>query len=76
MVFDMAASILTTLTTAVTSLLQGVGVGIKDLFDDLFLNAAGDALSNLGIWVVVLFGIAIGLGAVAWVSTLIRGRQR
>lgn len=63
------------IVTMVTDLLQGLGTGIGSLFTSLFLNAEGTALSAMGSWVVALLGISIGLGAVAWVSTLIRNRN-
>lgn len=71
----MVQEILETITNTVTGLLQGLGIGIVSLFEDLFTNGSG-GLSTLAIWVMVLLGVAIALGAVAWVSTLIRGRQR
>lgn len=71
----MVTSIISTITETVTGLLEGIGVGIVKLFNDLFVTTEG-ALSNLGLWVIVLLGVSIALGAVAWVSTLIRGKQR
>lgn len=71
----MVQEILETIVETVTGLLEGLGVGIVSLFEDLFTNGEG-GLSTLAIWVMVLLGVAIALGAVAWVSTLIRGRQR
>lgn len=71
----MVQEILETITSTVTGLLQGLGTGIVSFFEDLFTDGAG-GLSTLAIWVMVLLGVAIALGAVAWVSTLIRGRQR
>ncbi|MEM0173547.1 MAG: hypothetical protein QXI16_03460 [Sulfolobaceae archaeon] len=56
-------------------MLTGLGTGIGTLFTTLFLNADSTGLSAMGAWVVALLGISIGLGAVAWVSTLIRNRQ-
>lgn len=71
----MVADIIGALVETVQGLLQGLGVGIVSLFNDLFTTADG-GISNLALWVIVLLGVAIGLGAVAWVSTLIRGKQR
>lgn len=69
------AEIASVIVTMVTDLLGGLGSGIGTLFTTLFLNTEGTALSAMGAWVVALLGISIGLGAVAWVSTLIRNRQ-
>lgn len=71
----MVEEILQTVTQTITGLLQGVGQGIVTLFEDLFTNGEG-GLSSLAIWVMVLLGVSIALGAIAWVSTLIRGKQR
>lgn len=71
----MVTSIISTITETVSGLLEGIGEGIVKLFNDLFVTTEG-ALSNLGLWVIVLLGVSIALGAVAWVSTLIRGKQR
>lgn len=70
----MVTEIIGTITAMVTGLLQGLGTGIVDFFEALFLD--GEAVSSLGIWIIALLGLAVALGAVAWVSTLIRGRQR
>lgn len=70
----MVTEIISTITEMVTGLLQGLGTGIVDFFEALFVTETG--ISSLAIWVIALLGLAIALGAVAWVSTLIRGRQR
>ena len=70
----MVTSIVSTITQMVTGLLQGLGTGIVDFFEALFVDGTG--ISSLGTWVIALLGLAVALGAVAWVSTLIRGRQR
>lgn len=73
----MVQQIVSTITEMVTGLLGGLGSGIAGLFNDLFIDSSGDGaatISNLGIWVIALLGISIALGAVAWVSTLIRNR--
>ena len=70
----MVDEIVTTITDMVTGLLQGLGVGIVEYFEALFWD--GTTISSLGIWVIALIGLAVALGAVAWVSTLIRGKQR
>ena len=66
--------IVETITEMVTGLLEGLGEGIVTFFEALFVADSG--ISSLGIWVIALIGLAVALGAVAWVSTLIRGKQR
>lgn len=73
----MVGQIVSTITEMVTGLLGGLGSGIATLFNDLFIDKSVEGattISNLGIWVIALLGVSIALGAVAWVSTLIRNR--
>lgn len=70
----MVAEIISTITEMVTGLLGGLGTGIVGFFETLFITGTG--LSSLAVWVIALLGLAVGLAAIAWVSTLIRGRQR
>ena len=70
----MVTEIVSTITEMVTGLLEGLGEGIVGFFEALFVSGTG--ISTLGIWVVALIGLAVALGAVAWVATLIRGKQR
>lgn len=70
----MVAEIISTITEMVTGLLGGLGAGIVGFFETLFVTETG--ISSLAVWVIALLGLAVGLGAVAWVSTLIRGKQR
>lgn len=71
------AEVVAIIVETVTDFLEGIGAGIVALFRSLMIETVGqvDSISVLGVWVLVLLGIAIGLGAVAWVSTLIRNRR-
>lgn len=71
----MVTEIVSTITEMVTGLLGGLGEGIVGFFESLFVNET-NGISTLGIWVIALIGLAVALGAVAWVATLIRGKQR
>lgn len=71
----MVTEIVSTITEMVTGLLGGLGEGIVGFFEALFVNET-NGISTLGIWVIALIGLAVALGAVAWVATLIRGKQR
>ena len=70
----MVTEIVSTITSMVTGLLGGLGEGIVGFFEALFMD--GEVISSLGVWVIALLGLSVALGAVAWVSTLIRGQQR
>ena len=70
----MVTEIVETITEMVKGLLGGLGEGTVDFFEALFVTDSG--ISTLGIWVIALIGLAVALGAVAWVATLIRGKQR
>lgn len=71
----MVAEIISIVVDSVTGLLSGLGTGVVTLFNTLFLDSSGQ-ITAMATWVIVLLGVAIGLGAMAWVSTLIRGKQR
>lgn len=70
----MVTEIVSAVIDTVTGFLSGIGTGIVGLFETLFLNSEG-TLSALATWVLVLLGVSIALGAVAWVSSLIRNRR-
>lgn len=70
----MVNEIVTTITQMVTGLLGGLGTGIVEFFESIFIK--NGSISNLAVWVIALLGLSVALGAVAWVSTLIRGQQR
>lgn len=70
----MVESIISGLVDTVSGLLGGLGKGIAGLFNDLFVAEAG-GITELATWVIVLLGVSIGLGAIAWVSSLIRNRR-
>lgn len=72
----MIAEFTGTLTSVIVDLTSGVGSGVVELFNTLFLDSVSGKLTPLAIWVIALLGVSIALGAIAWVSTLIRGRQR
>jgi amino acid transporter len=72
--YNMITDIVSTITEMVTGVLGGLGESIVGFFEALFVADGG--ISSLGIWVIALIGLAVALGAVAWVSTLIRGKQR
>lgn len=71
----MVTEIVNTIVQMVTGLLGGLGEGIVGFFEALFVSET-NGISTLGIWVIALIGLAVALGAVAWVATLIRGKQR
>lgn len=72
---NLSGGIILIIVSVVSGLLGGLGKGIGVLFVDLFTNGTG-RLSSVAIWVIVLLGVSIALGAIAWVATLIRGKQR
>lgn len=78
----MAASIVSTLTTAFTTTAQGIGSAIVSLFQSIFMNATTSAegvvtysgISNLGIYVLVLAGVGFAFGLSKVVFGMIRNR--
>ena len=62
----MASSIVSTFVDAFTGLTSGLGQGIVDTFNSLFVVTNGETttLSNLAIWGLVFGGISLGIGII------------
>ena len=76
----MAESIITTIITALTSFVTGLGSAFLSAFQSIFL-IEGDAgvyegLNDLGIFVLVFFGISLGYGVIRWITGLFRREAR
>lgn len=60
---SMAAEIISTIITAITSFLTGIGSAIVDFFDATVVTEAGK-LTNFATWALVFLGVSFGLGVV------------
>lgn len=56
-------NIVETFTTAFTNMASGLGTGVTDLFNNVFVTESG-GLSNLAVWGLTLGGVGLALGLV------------
>lgn len=63
-------NIVTTIVESATSLLGGIGAGIVEYFETLFLNSEG-GISNLGIYLLCFVGFGVAIGCMRWIRTKI-----
>ena len=72
----MASEIVTTIITAITSFVTGLGGAFLSAFQNLFMiegtGGTFDGLNQLGIFVLVFFGISLGYGVIRWITGLFR----
>lgn len=72
----MGSEIVTTIITAVTGFVGGLGSAFLGAFQSLFMIQTSDGtfsgLNDLGIFVLVFFGISLGYGVIRWITGLFR----
>lgn len=72
----MASEIVTTIITAITSFVSGIGGAFVEAFQHLFMiestEGAFSGINDLGIFVLVFFGISLGYGVIRWITGLFR----
>ena len=71
----MVNDIITTVIDVITGLLAGIGAGIVDYFEAVFLNPAGDGLNAVGTFIFVLLGIGAAFGLASLVFNMVRSRS-
>lgn len=76
----MASEIVTTIITAITSFVSGLGGAFLEAFQNLFMvqgsGGTYEGLNDLGIFVLVFFGISLGYGVIRWITGLFRREAR
>ena len=74
----MADSLVTTIITAITSFVSGLGGAFLSAFQNLFMVKGTDGTFNgvndLGIFILTFFGITLGYGVIRWITGLFRNR--
>lgn len=65
--------IVSLLTSGITQMAQGIGAGLSELVEAIFVETTGDAqtLSVFGGVVVVFAGISLAIGLCRWVTGFI-----
>lgn len=61
--------IVTLLTSGITQVASGIGTGLKELVNNIFLTTSGSdtTLSVFGSIIVIFAGIALAIGLCRWV---------
>ena len=74
----MSESIVTTIITAITSFVSGLGSAFLAAFQNIFMIKGTDGtfngINDLGIFILVFVGIAFGYGVIRWITGLFRNR--
>lgn len=65
--------IIQSIIDSITGILTGLGGGMVEFFDTIFLNEAGTGLSTLAIVAFAFVGLSVGLGLVTTLVRKIRG---
>lgn len=60
------------LTSGITSMASGIGAGLQELVESIFLGEGGTSLSVFGGIVIVFAGIALAIGLCRWVTNWVR----
>ena len=72
----MATTIVTTIIEAITGFVSGLGSTFLSAFQHLFMiegaEGAFSGINDLGIFVLVFFGISLGYGVIRWITGLFR----
>lgn len=72
----MASELVTTIITALTSFVTGLGTAFVEAFQRLFMiageNGTYSGINDLGIFILVFFGISLGYGVIRWITGLFR----
>jgi hypothetical protein len=71
----MVNDVITTIVDVITGLLGGIGEGIVDYFESVFLNSAGTGLNSVGTFIFVLLGIGAAFGLASLVFNMVRSRR-
>lgn len=69
-------NIVTTITTALTDFVGGMGEAFVSAFQHLFMiageNGTYSGINDLGQFILIFFGISLGYGVIRWITGLFR----
>ncbi len=71
----MVNDVITTIVDVITGLLGGIGEGIVDYFESVFLNSTQTGLNSVGTFIFVLLGIGAAFGLASLVFNMVRSRS-
>lgn len=71
-----ASEIVTVIIEAITSFVSGLGGAFLEAFQHIFMvqgtEGTFSGLNDLGIFILVFFGISLGYGVIRWITGLFR----
>jgi len=70
----MATEVISTILSAITDFLGGIGAAIVGFFSELTTNGEG-GLSDLAVWLLVFLGLSIAIGLGRLVFAIFRTRR-
>lgn len=70
----MASEVISTILSAITDFLGGIGSAIVGFFGEIVTNAEG-GLSDMAIWLLVFLGLSIAIGLGRLVFAIFRTRR-
>lgn len=72
--------IVSTIVTAITSFVSGMGEAFLSAFQHIFMiettEGVFSGLNDLGVFLLVFFGISLGYGVIRWITGLFRREAR
>lgn len=71
----MGANIINTLIEAITGFVTGMSGAFVDAFQHIFMTEVDGAftgISDLGVFLIVMFGVSLGYGVIRYVTGLFR----
>lgn len=72
----MASELVTTIITALTSFVSGLGSAFVSAFQTLFMiegeNGTYSGINDLGIFILVFAGVSLGYGVIRYITGLFR----
>lgn len=72
--------IVSTIITAITSFVSGMGEAFLSAFQHIFMiettEGTFSGLNDLGVFLLVFFGISLGYGVIRWITGLFRREAR
>lgn len=76
----MASEIVQTIITAITSFVTGMGSAFLNAFQNIFMIKGSEGtfsgLNELGVFILVFFGLSLGYGVIRWITGLFRRESR
>lgn len=74
------SEIVTTIIAAITAFVSGMGTAFLEAFQHIFMietsTGTFEGLNDLGVFLLIFFGISLGYGVIRWITGLFRRESR